>query len=133
MTTPFILQTPVATLVTMTMDMTTTTTTRTTTTMDITMTMITTIILDMTMMTTTALEMTMVTTTMEMKMMAMTVIHRTGVCKINGVVIVVNCCYSIGFSTTKNNKNTVYFANTGTHNYQLLRTPKKTNKNSKQQ
>ncbi len=37
----------------------------------------------------------------------------TGVCKINGVVIVVNCCYSIGFSTTNNNKNTVYFVNTG--------------------
>ena len=37
----------------------------------------------------------------------------TGVCKINGVVIVVNCCYSIGCSTTNNNKNTVYFANTG--------------------
>ena len=37
----------------------------------------------------------------------------TGVCKINSVVIVVNCCYSIGFSTTNNNKNTVYFANTG--------------------
>ncbi len=36
----------------------------------------------------------------------------TGVCKINGVVIVVNCCYSIGFSPTNNNKNTVYFANT---------------------
>ena len=35
----------------------------------------------------------------------------TGVCKINGVVIVVNCCYSIGFSTTNNNKHTVYFAN----------------------
>ena len=37
----------------------------------------------------------------------------TGVCKINGVVIVVSCCYSIGFSTTNNHKNTVYFANTG--------------------
>ena len=34
----------------------------------------------------------------------------TGVCKINGVVIVVDCRYSIGLSTT-NNKNTVYFAN----------------------
>ena len=37
----------------------------------------------------------------------------TGVCKINGVVKVVNYCYSMGFSTTNNNKNTVYFANTG--------------------
>ena len=36
----------------------------------------------------------------------------TGVCKINGAVIVVNCCFSIGFSTTSNNKNTVVFANT---------------------
>ena len=42
----------------------------------------------------------------------------TGVCKINGVVIVADCCYSIGFSTT-NNKNTVYFANTGNNNNQL--------------
>ena len=37
----------------------------------------------------------------------------TGACKINAVVIVVNCCYSFGFSTTNNNQNTVYFANTG--------------------
>ena len=37
----------------------------------------------------------------------------TGVCKINGVVIVVDCCYSIVFSITNNNKNTVYFASTG--------------------
>ena len=41
------------------------------------------------------------------------VIVVTGVCKIQGVVIVVNCCYSMGFSTTHNNKNTVYFASTG--------------------
>ena len=32
----------------------------------------------------------------------------TGVCKINSVVIVVNRCYSIGFSTTNNDKNTVF-------------------------
>ena len=44
--------------------------------------------------------------------------NNTGVCKINGVVIVVNCCYSIGFSTKNNNKNTVYFANTGNNNKQ---------------
>ena len=37
----------------------------------------------------------------------------TGVCKINGVFIVVNCCYSIGFTTTNNNINTVYFPSTG--------------------
>ena len=37
----------------------------------------------------------------------------TGVCKINGVVIVANRCYTIGFSTTNNNKNTVCFTNTG--------------------
>ena len=41
------------------------------------------------------------------------IVYDTGVCKINGVVIVVNLFYSIGFSTTNNNKNTVYFANTG--------------------
>ena len=41
------------------------------------------------------------------------IVSITGVCKINGVVIVVNCCYSTGFSTTMNNKSTVYFANTG--------------------
>ena len=39
----------------------------------------------------------------------------TGVCKINGVVIVVNHCCSIGFSTTMNNNNTVFFANTGNY------------------
>ena len=37
----------------------------------------------------------------------------TGVCKINGVVAVVDSSYSIGFSTANNNKNTVFFANTG--------------------
>ena len=47
----------------------------------------------------------------------MTLAIVTGVCKINGVVIVVNCCYSIGFSTTNNNKNTVYFANTGNNSH----------------
>ena len=41
--------------------------------------------------------------------------HNTGVCKINGVVIVVNCCYSIGFSITNNNKNTVFFCNHNTN------------------
>ena len=35
----------------------------------------------------------------------------TGVCKINGVVIVANCCYSTGFSTTNNNKN-IFFLQT---------------------
>ena len=39
--------------------------------------------------------------------------HDTGVCKINGVVIVVMCCYSIGFPTINNSNNTVDFANTG--------------------
>ena len=42
-----------------------------------------------------------------------TSVQGSGVCKVNGVVIVVNCCHSIGSSTTNNNKNTVYFANTG--------------------
>ena len=41
----------------------------------------------------------------------------TLVCNINGVVIVVTCCYSIGFSPTNNNTNTVDFANTGRHVY----------------
>ena len=44
--------------------------------------------------------------------------NNTGVCKINGVVIVVNYCCSIGFSTINNNKNTAYFANTGMNNKQ---------------
>ena len=42
--------------------------------------------------------------------------NHTGVCKINGVVIVVNGCCSIGFSTTINNKNTVVFANNHSNN-----------------
>ena len=46
-------------------------------------------------------------------MVTVVIVAVTGVCKINSVVIVVNCCYSIGFSTTNSNKNTVYFANTG--------------------
>ena len=37
------------------------------------------------------------------------VIGGTGVYKINGVVIVVICCHSMGCSTTNNNKNTVFF------------------------
>ena len=41
------------------------------------------------------------------------VVGHTGVCKINGVVTVVNYRYSIGLSTTNNNTHTVYFANTG--------------------
>ena len=39
----------------------------------------------------------------------------TGVCKINGVVVVANYCCSIGFSAINNNKNTVYFASTGNY------------------
>ena len=35
------------------------------------------------------------------------VIFTTGVCKTNGVAVVVNYCYSIGFSTATNNKYTV--------------------------
>ena len=53
---------------------------------------------------------------MPMIVITMTNKQHTGVCKINGVVIVVNCCYSIGFSTTTNNNNTVFFANTGSSN-----------------
>ena len=42
-------------------------------------------------------------------MNSVTSLECTAVCTINGVVIVVNCYYSAGFST--NNKNIVYFAN----------------------
>ena len=35
--------------------------------------------------------------------------NNTGDCKINGLVIAVNCCYSIGFSTTNNNKKGRFF------------------------
>ena len=36
-------------------------------------------------------------------------INHTGVCKINGAVITVICCDSIGFPTTNINQNTVFF------------------------
>ena len=37
----------------------------------------------------------------------------TGVCKINGVFVVVFCWKTDGITTINNNNNTVYFANTG--------------------
>ena len=86
------------TITTMTMTMTMTITT-------MTLTIITIITTIMTTMTTAV--------TIKIKMETTLLFVVTGVCKINIVVIAVKCEDSIVFSTTDNNKNTVYFANTG--------------------
>ena len=42
----------------------------------------------------------------------------TGVCKINGVVIGVSCCYSMVFQQQTTTKTPFFFANTGKNNSQ---------------
>ena len=46
-------------------------------------------------------------------LLSLLLLFTTGVCKKNGLAAVVYYCYSIGFSTTNNNKKAVCFANTG--------------------
>ena len=53
-------------------------------------------------------------------------------CKINGVVIVVNCCYAIGFAT-ENNKNTVFFCNNNNKNNNKQQQKHNKQPNNKQQ
>ena len=43
----------------------------------------------------------------------------TGVCKINGVVIVVNCCFSIGFFKQQTATKTPFFFKHGYHGKRL--------------